>query len=110
MFTKKLIAGIIFLFCVIQLSAQSYDIAGRVLDENTKKPLAFVNIVINDSPHGGTSDIDGKFSFHSSVPIEKLRFSYVGYQQKIITVHQESGKNLKVFLAPDEILLDEVLI
>jgi hypothetical protein len=56
-----------------------YYVSGKVTDSKTREPLAFVNIVINNSQYGGTTDIDGKFRLRSYVPVQKLQLSYVGY-------------------------------
>ncbi|MEZ4738844.1 MAG: DUF5686 family protein [Flavobacteriales bacterium] len=54
-------------------------ITGRVLDDRTAEPLAFVHLVPVGEREGATSDIDGRFSITvPSVPV-LLRFSYVGY-------------------------------
>jgi len=68
----------LFLFTPIFLYSQTYK--NLVLDENTKEPLAFVNIRINEGKTGTISDIDGKFSFPLSENIQKITFTYVGYQ------------------------------
>lgn len=57
-----------------------YQLKGLVTDAENGQPLPFVNIVINDSRNGSTTDVDGKFNLTSSAPIELLRFSYVGYE------------------------------
>ena len=73
---------IIAIFCFESVIGQNYSISGRVIDADSRKPLPFVNIMINSSDLGGTSDIDGKFSFRSPVPVEFLKLSYVGYEPK----------------------------
>ena len=42
-----------------------HQIKGKVIDEKTKEPLAFVNIVINNLNAGTTTDIDGNFKLNS---------------------------------------------
>lgn len=61
------------------LSAQQI-IQGRVVDDRSNEPLAFVHVVPEGQREGGTTDIDGRFG----LPVEQdqvlLRFSYVGYK------------------------------
>lgn len=64
----------------VQSFAQSYHIKGQVIDNETRYALAFVTIQINDGPEGCISDIDGKFSIQSVVPVRKLMLSYIGYK------------------------------
>jgi len=100
----------LILFPFIHLFSQSsYIVSGRVLDAKTRVPLAFVHIVINESNYGGTTDIDGKFSFSYPVPINSLKLSYVGYEQKVYPVESKT-KNLTIYLQQKEIELQEVEI
>jgi len=68
-----------FLLPTSAIQAQ-YFVKGVVFDIENGQKLSFVNIVINDSRNGSTTDIDGKFELTSAEPIQKLQFSYVGYE------------------------------
>lgn len=61
----------------VALNAQS--ISGRVIDETTKEPLAFVHVLPAGAYQGATSDIDGRFAIQVAQLPTALRFSYVGY-------------------------------
>lgn len=91
------------------LSSQNYKISGRITDEVTKEALAFVNIVANDGRIGVTSSIEGFFTIQSNVPIDSLRFSYVGYKPKTILQHDLDSK-INVQLTRQNIDLKEVVI
>jgi hypothetical protein len=102
----------IFLLCIIFASLagygqDNYHVSGKVTDSKTKEPLAFVNIVINNSQYGGTTDIDGKFKLHSAMPVRKLQLSYVGYLPLSYPVGNKT-ENLSIQLTPTEIELSEV--
>lgn len=66
--------------------AQQYQLTGYIIDSASKEPLAFVNILINDSNIGGMSDIDGHFNLEHNEPISFLKLSYVGYHSVKYTV------------------------
>ena len=102
---------IYFFFILISLSAFSQEniVSGKVTDHETGKPLAFVNIVVNDSRKGVATDIDGKFRIYSKVPVKKLRLSYVGYEPLTLTVGDKT-KNLLIKLKKTRIELTEVVI
>jgi hypothetical protein len=69
-----------FIICFSFCSAiAQHSIKGKVIDEKTKAGLAFVNIIDNNN-NGATTDIDGNFNINSKQPINRLKFSYVGYQ------------------------------
>jgi len=87
----------------------SNTVSGRVLDSKTKESLAFVNIVINQSNSGGTTDIDGRFRFTYREPIHSLKLSYVGYESQLLPVGSKT-KDLVIYLERKEIELQEVEI
>lgn len=86
-----------------------YSISGKVVDAHNGLPLAFVNIQVNDKMVGTVSDIDGNFNFSSSQPIEKLRFSYIGYEPLVL---EQSSLKQKIIvkLRKTEIELKEVTV
>ena len=103
----------LFLFFLVvcrQSLSQDLDlVSGRVLDAKTREPLAFVNIVINNSIYGGTTDIDGKFRFRSVQPIKTLRLTYVGYESVLYPVATRK-EGITILMNRKEIELSEVEI
>ncbi len=79
---KLACAFAILLSLVFQSSyaAGSGSIKGRVLDKDTGDPLPFVNILVQNTGIGTSTDIEGKFTLRS-VPEGKqtLRVSCIGY-------------------------------
>jgi len=98
------------LFPLSRLFSQTgYSVSGRVLDSKTKESLAFVNIVINQSTYGGTTDIDGRFRFSFNESIKSLKLSYVGYESLTFQVENKT-QGLVIYLDQKEIELQEVEI
>ena len=83
---------LLFPYC---LFAQ-YQIKGRIIDEKTKDPLAFVNIIVNDERLGTSTDINGYFNFKSPQPITNLKLSYVGYELQNIDVKNRNKLLIKM--------------
>ncbi|MDD2346514.1 MAG: DUF5686 family protein [Bacteroidales bacterium] len=106
---KKLLSSIIFFLSSVIVFSQSYKISGKIMDETSREPLAFVNIVANNGQAGVTSSIEGYFSIQSNTPIDSLRFSYVGYLPKTIYKNELTNK-LSVLLTKQNIELQEVVI
>ena len=74
-------------------------------------PLAFVNIVYTSGGQGIVSNIDGEFSISSPDRIEFLKFSYLGYQEKLIPKKDiKPGKMLQVRLDEKTYDIEEVQI
>lgn len=65
----------LFPFC----AGAQHVLQGRVVDDRTMEPLAFVHVVPVDAREGTTTDIDGRFQLPSAAHEARLRFSYVGY-------------------------------
>jgi len=87
----------------------NYRVSGMVIDAKTKEHLPFVNIIINNSNQGGTTDIDGKFRLVSAEVFHNLRFSYVGYEVQLYKT-ADKNQNLVIQMIPKEIDLSEVEI
>ena len=64
------------------------SVHGRVVDDRTLEPLAFVNIVQADVREGATTDIDGRFTLSVPALPVVLRFSYVGYSPLELAVNE----------------------
>lgn len=74
---------IFFLFCVTTLHAQT-PITGIVVDAQSGEALPFVNLLVNGTPHSGTTtDMDGYFELPPTEEVaEQLNLSYVGYKDQ----------------------------
>jgi hypothetical protein len=86
-----------------------YTVSGRVIDSETKAPLAFVNIVTEEQSRGTTTDIDGKFTLSSSSSFSALNVSYLGYEQLKYPVTGNTS-NITIKLKRKGIQLEEVEI
>jgi len=72
--TRNIFLLFLVFVSLVSFSQDTYYVSGKVTDSKTKEPLAFVNIVINNSQYGGTTDIDGKFRLRSARPVQKLHY------------------------------------
>lgn len=79
--------GLIFATSVM-VFAQSGALQGTVIDKDTKEPVAFANIVLENKGTqvgGATSDFDGKYQIKPIPPGQyNLRATFVGYQTVLI--------------------------
>ena len=92
------------------LSQGRYSVSGKVVDAETRSPLAFVNIQAGGGRIGGISDIDGKFTISSADPIETLYLTYVGYHSLSFTLPAGNYEDLLISLSRKSIDLEEVVI
>jgi len=76
-----LIINFIFFSFFFKLNAQESNIKGRVYDKNNNQPLPFVNVVINNSTFGATTDTNGYYKITSVPPgTYTISCSYLGFK------------------------------
>lgn len=79
---KTSIAAILVVLCAT-VFAQTGKISGIIIDKNTQETLIGVNVAIESSTLGATTDVDGKYEIADLAPgIYKIIFSYIGYSNK----------------------------
>lgn len=105
--TKLLIFAYILFYC-LELNAR--EITGVVMDDKSS-PIEFASITVfaNDSVvAGGISDITGLFHIAVSRECDRVRISYVGYEDVVISpVNSDLGK---IVLTPAGTTLKEVVV
>ena len=69
---RKLLLLIFLVNGFVFASAQQV-LRGFALDNDTKEPLVFAHVVLNDGPFGTTTDLSGFFEVEARVPISKIR-------------------------------------
>ncbi|MEL1243449.1 DUF5686 family protein [Flavobacterium sp. DGU11] len=97
-------------FFVIAIMHGQHRVSGKVTDATTHEPLAFASIIFNnDSTLGISTDIDGKFSWTGTTPVNSLTCSYVGYTSQTIALGNKT-QDLVIELAFAENELKELVI
>jgi len=99
----------LFLFFQNTFSQPSY-LRGRVLDSETNQPLAFVNVVYNNTQKGVVTSIDGEFRLKLSDDFQYLRVSYLGYEKKTIKKEEIGGSSVTINLQPTSYDISEVKV
>lgn len=110
---EKIFISLFLFFILFSFSAfsQSYRITGKVIDEKTHEPLAFVNVVYGAKNLGTSTNIDGYFSFQTNNDKVTLTFSYIGYINKSITINSASQKEiLKISLKSTLLDISEITV
>ena len=89
----------------ISLSMQAQQVSGIVLDEDDN-PIPGVNVIVEGSDNGTTTDFDGNFSIVADEG-ENLVFSFIGYATQTL---EASSQQMLINLLPDATQLDEIVI
>ena len=105
---------LLFGFSSPMAKAQTGTISGRIIDKITNAPIAFANVIVDDTPLGSTTDIDGKFTI-TKVPAGYVQLvsTYVGYKpvrSRDIFVSPKKEATVELAMKPAENQLDEVVI
>ncbi len=94
-FIRFIIAIILIQFIVLDSFAQNstQTLRGNIYDQISQQPLAYVNIILNDSI-ASLSDENGEFRFEKlSIGKYKLAFQYIGYEEFTLrNIQLNSGK------------------
>ena len=100
---------ILVLLFITKFSFAQTNLKGTVSDGQTKETLIGANIVIKGENKGTSTNVNGKFSISTkkTYPIE-LIISYLGYENKKITV--DKNEQLNIYLFPNTKKLNEVKV
>jgi TonB-linked SusC/RagA family outer membrane protein len=82
-------------------------VTGKVLDKSNE-PLIGVSVSLVGASAGTITDIDGNFSINIINNNSKLKFSYLGFNEQVITIG--NGRILNVVMQEDNKALDEVVV
>ncbi|MFN8295719.1 MAG: TonB-dependent receptor [Chitinophagales bacterium] len=89
--------------------AQTGKISGIIIDKTTQETLIGVNVSVDGSTFGSTTDIEGKYEIADLTPgIYKLIFTYIGYADKNVEnvevkVNETTTLNVSLDLATNEL-------
>lgn len=110
--------SIIFLFCTIQLFAQTQrdknlvQFSGVVVTGDSLAPIPFTSIMVRNSYHGTVSDVYGFFSFVARMN-DTIEFSAIGFRRAVFIVPDtitDYRCSLIQILKTDTIRLPEVTV
>lgn len=106
--TTALFATLTLLFATAGTALAQQDVSGTVTDAADNQPIPGVNIVVEGTTTGTTTDVEGQYSLTVPGPDATLVFSFVGYQSESVTVGDQSTINVQ--LQEDVAALDEVVV
>jgi len=90
------------------VSQQGVVIKGTVIDE-AGDPIIGASVIEDGNPTNGVpTDMQGQFSLKASGQSTKVKISYIGYQQKVVTI--TAGKTNRIVLQETSESLDNVMV
>jgi len=91
----------------ISIFAQS-TLNGVVIDGSSKQPLPGVNVTVEGTTTGTTTDFDGNFTLSKLKKGDKLLFTFLGYQKETLVYNNQ--KEIKVSMQEDSQQLKDVVV
>jgi TonB-linked SusC/RagA family outer membrane protein len=104
---KGILLSLTLLFCTVAF-AQERTISGVVTDSTDGKTLPGVNVYVESTTIGTSTNIDGKYQLEVPEETKQLVFSYVGYQEQIVNINDRTRINVQ--LVPTVESIDEVVV
>ena len=105
---KILLLSFLLLSLGIEALAQSRTVNGLVTGADDGQPIPGVNIIVQGTNKGTTTDMNGKYSIELITGENALVFTFVGYKAQTIEVGQREVIN--VVLEIDATELEEVVV
>jgi len=106
---KTIYNKLLFFLLMLPLTVLAQaTVEGVVVDSKSNAPIPGVNIVVQGTQSGVSSDIDGKFKIGKLKKGDKLVVSFVGYQTQ--TLSYDGQKSLKISLVEEANTLQEVVV
>ncbi|HTB05629.1 MAG TPA: DUF5686 family protein [Bacteroidia bacterium] len=90
--------------------SQETIITGKIYDAQTREAMPFVNIILQNTTVGGTTDIDGNFKIETNVKSDSLLVSYVGYKPTAKAIKNHQTQQINIFLESESTDLGEVVV
>lgn len=101
------LAGALLSTAVVAQAQQGRRVSGVVRSAKGEE-LPGVTVVVKGTTNGATTDPEGKFTLNVTTDNPVLRFSYIGYEPKDVTVG--SSSDVTVTLAEDQKVLSDVVV
>ena len=87
---------------------QSLPIKGKVINKNSREPVAGASVLIDGTINGTITDIDGQFELSNVPAAANLVISYIGYTTQILPIKGKT--NFYITLVEESETLGEVVV
>ena len=82
----------------LSVVSQTTKVTGKIVDAISREPLPFVNIIFKGTTVGGTSDFEGNFSISTTLRVDSISISYVGYNKLTLAIKRGVEQTLNIGL------------
>ncbi len=107
---RKFLSALLIIWSVSLYAQQETVVTGKILEKGKPEPLPFVSLGFKGTKIGTTTDFDGNFSIKTTLDVDTLIISYVGYKTLRKKIKRGQKQHLIIELAPSTTELSEVVI
>jgi len=92
------------------LSYESYT--GKILDNDTKKPVVFANVILKGTSIGTVTNADGEFLIKAPAEsdIQVIEITHIGYETKLIKLPDLKGDDASIMLSSVTVPIEAVTV
>jgi TonB-linked SusC/RagA family outer membrane protein len=106
---KTMYQRLLFLLLMLPFSALAQStLTGVVRDNTTGEPIPGVNVIVQGTPNGTATDLDGKYTLGNVNTGANLTFSSIGFANQ--TIAYTGQANIDVVMQDDATQLQEVVV
>ncbi|MEQ8625192.1 MAG: TonB-dependent receptor [Vicingaceae bacterium] len=111
---QRILLSLLFIATCNSLFAQLGTIRGKIIDDETGETLIGVNVIVQGTSNGASTDLDGSFSLKVQEGTYTIECSYISYAKLVVSdISVKAGEVTtlgEMRLKPDAILNKEVVI
>jgi TonB-linked SusC/RagA family outer membrane protein len=105
---KTIYKKLLFLFLLLPFSVLAQSTLSGTVVEKSGQPIPGVNVNVQGTPGGASTDFDGKFQLSNVKKGDKIQVSFIGY--KTYSLIYDGQKSINVILQEDSNELKEVVV
>ncbi|WP_350285048.1 DUF5686 family protein [uncultured Croceitalea sp.] len=98
-----------FIFLIVSIAFAQTKVGGKVVDD-FGNPVAFANIIFENSSEGTITNDNGRFYLESDDTYSTIIVSFIGYETKTISLARKVNYDMEIVLSESAEQLDEVVI
>ncbi len=107
---KSQLILLLFLMASLSVFAQTVQISGRVLDDDTDEGVPFCNVFIQGESIGTVTDIDGNFQLTLQQKFENLSVSAIGYTTQAKPISEALIQTINFRMESSSLVLEEIVV
>ena len=75
---------------------QTTIVQGKIIDKRNREPLPFVTVSFKGTKIGTTTDFEGNFKLKTTLPVDSIKASYVGYKTFFKKINEGKSQTLVI--------------